>query len=229
MTPEHLRFLVHQIYPLLSPLDQLNLVRANIVSTMNMQYHLSVFFYKVAGVVWSTVREMLASVSGVIGGTIVALFFSPVWYRHRARFEVYVDKRKVQNKDVLAAFYKGILDLNSVMWSYQYAKCVQAGISTKYLETHPITLLVGYPKPSCTADSNFITYDRVLCLYYNFARKRQVYSFTNNNSRLSQYVCNGYRQLSLMARMFNMIYHRNEIPTDVVVVFFAYRARTVET
>lgn len=163
---------------------------------------------------------MLASVYGVIGGTIVALFFSPVWYSHRARFEVYVDKRKAQNKDVLAAFYKGILDLNSVMWIYQYAKCVQAGSSTKYLETHPITLFVGTPKPSCTADSNFITYDRVLCQYYNFATKRQVYSFTNNNSRLSQYVCNGYRQLSLRARMFNMIYHRNKIPTDVLVVFF---------
>jgi len=81
MMVDTLPFLVHLLYTYLSPLDQLNLVRANICPTLNIQYHLTEFFDNVTGIPWSTISQLLESATAQVGGQTAALFFSPVWYR----------------------------------------------------------------------------------------------------------------------------------------------------
>jgi hypothetical protein len=234
MTSFTLPFLVHQIYPYLSPLDQLNLVRAGVSSSMNMQYHLTKFFDNVAGVAWSTLRELLRLAHAFIGGPIVALFFSPVWYRIEVGgIEIFVDGERVHHMDVLLAFCKAFWKqllpeyqhIDFLMQHYLYTGHVEVEILNNCGVEYLIRLFNSIPVPTSTADSNFIAYDSALCKYYNYAKNRQI-SPLAPYSRLSLYLKYGYQRPSFLRRIWNWIFFKGQIPVDNVRIPFETRQRS---
>jgi hypothetical protein len=230
MSPDTLSFIVHRLYPYLSPLDQLNLVRAEISCTMTMQYHLTEFFDKVAGLSWRTIHTFLISTHGRIGGEFVGLLFSPSWYPLYGALEIYFELQfDEQFADIRHAFHDTFSlpyhHYYSREWCFQHGPCMEIYIRNNFgshdsdKTWYPVRLFSKIPKPSCTADSNYITHDKAICTYYHYAKNRQMVPLTKNNSLLF-YLHHKYQHLSLIQRIRNWIYYREQIPTDIVVVPF---------
>jgi len=173
MMVDTLPFLGHLLYAYLSPLDQLNLVRANISPTSYIQHHLNEFFNNVTGISWSTIRQLLESAKAQIGGQIVALFFSPVWYRPLG-LDIIFDAQPLPSKNIAEALKEAFWEMTVppdryylFNWSLRPAHWDTFNIVNKYHHVYPVTLIHlfyhwGTRNSMKTADCNFIKHDRAV-------------------------------------------------------------------